>query len=81
MNAKRIKSVEDAIEWAYRHGYTGAKRAADDYTRATDCAFTIADLGTYGDTLRFHDSPAAANKAVMRSVYPGQYRKPDDGGD
>lgn len=64
--AKRIPSVEEALDWAYRQGYSAARRAADDYTAANGSAFVLADLGTYGDKLEFYDSPEEARAKMGR---------------
>jgi len=56
-NPRRLPAVENALEWAFRQGFTGAQRAVEDYAVAVHCGWKPEDLGQYGETVKFVDSP------------------------
>lgn len=48
-----LRTVKEALCWAYRNGYSAAESAAQELAEATGEKVVKRDMGAYGDTLAF----------------------------
>lgn len=56
-----IQIVTEALSWAYRNGYTGAKTAAKAFGRLHGMEVGEESLGTYGSALTFRTAAPATD--------------------